>query len=355
MPRSHAATTALSLPIFAIAACAAPRSEADLAREARRITREHVVLDGHIDVPERLTRSTDDVSKRTATGDFDWERAKEGGLSAAFFSIFVPAEYETKGGAKAYAERLIDGVEKIAAGAPEKFALARTAADVRRIHAEGKVALLMGMENGSPIEGKLENVDHFAARGIRYITLCHGESNHIADSSYATTRPWRGLSPFGKEVVARMNDVGILVDVSHISDEAFRDVMEVSRLPVIASHSSCRHFTPGFERNMSDEMIVRLAARGGVIQINFGSAFLGNRFRERTPPPRADVRDVADHIDHVRGLVGIDHVGLGSDFDGVGDTLPTGLRDVSQYPNLVAELLRRGYSEDDSAGRTSCA
>jgi membrane dipeptidase len=308
-------------------------------------------------------------------------RAVEGGLSAPFLSIYVPASYETQGGAKAFADKLIDLVEALAAGAPDKFVVARTVAEVREAHEKGKIALLMGMENGSPIEHDLANVDHFYARGIRYITLCHGEDNHICDSSYDKRHTSKGLTPFGREVVARMNDLGILVDVSHISDDSFRDVMAISRAPVIASHSSCRAFTPGFERNMSDEMIRALAAKGGVILINFGSAFLRDDIRTKSEPlfakitearkahgwtgsePEAkefekrleaenkvgvaDLRDVADHIDHVVGLVGIEHVGLGSDFDGVGDTLPTGLKDVSMYPNLLAELLRRGYSDAD--------
>jgi membrane dipeptidase len=239
----------------------------------------------------------------------------------------------------------------------------------------------MGMENGAPVEDDLANVAHFAERGIRYITLTHSKNNQICDSSYDEERTWHGLSPFGREVVAEMNRVGIMVDVSHVSDETFEQVLEVTRAPVIASHSSCRHFTPGFERNMSDEMIRELAANGGVIQINFGSSFLTaaanqwakarseaidafvaegglesddpavvefrRRYLEEHPLPRATVEDVADHIDHVVELAGIDHVGLGSDFDGVGPSLPTGLEDVSRYPNLFRVLLERGYSDED--------
>jgi membrane dipeptidase len=239
----------------------------------------------------------------------------------------------------------------------------------------------MGMENGAPIQGKIENVAHFYSRGIRYITLAHGKDNHIGDSSYDTTRTWHGLSPFGKQVVAEMNRVGIMVDVSHISDEAFFQVMEISKAPAIASHSSCRFFTPGFERNMSDEMIRLLAKNGGVIQINFGSSFLTDGYRQKELAARklieahlatlsltradsagkvyeqnylrdhplgyADVTDVVSHITHVVNLVGVDHVGFGSDFDGVGDELPTGLKDVSQYPNLIYQLLKAGYTVEE--------
>jgi membrane dipeptidase len=219
---------------------------------------------------------------------------------------------------------------------------------------------------------------------VRYITLTHSEDNDICDSSYADTRTHGGLSPLGEKVVAEMNAVGIMVDVSHISDAAFWDVMEVTKTPVIASHSSCRHFTPGFERNMSDDMIQRLAAGGGVIMINFGSTFLTLAARKWSdelraarksfmaeqglvdraeprvqaweaayqlehPLPRATVKDVADHILHAVALTSADHVGLGSDFDGVGESLPTDLEDASQLPNLIAELLRRGMSETDIA------
>jgi len=237
------------------------------------------------------------------------------------------------------------------------------------------------MENGSGLEDDIENVKHFKQRGISYITLTHSKVNLICDSSYDTIRTWNGLSPYGEEVVREMNRVGIMVDISHVSDETFYDVMELTQVPVIASHSSARKFTPGFERNMDDAMIKRLKENGGVIQINFGSSFLDKavadkinasrkelgammkekglefgsdeatelieKYQKANPVLMADVNTVANHIDHVVSLSGVDHVGFGSDYDGVGDTLPTGLKDVSQYPNLIAELLRRGYSEED--------
>ena len=264
---------------------------------------------------------------------------------------------------------------------PDKFRIATSPAEVRANTAAGLISLPLGMENGAPVEGDLANLRHFYDRGIRYITLTHSEDNEISDSSYDETGTHGGLSDFGREVVREMNRLGIMVDVSHVSDAAFDDVMEVTTVPVIASHSSARAFTPGFERNMSDAMIERLAENGGVIQINFGSTFLLKRvqddrdalrerfrtelearglepgspeadafqatFEAENPLRLADMTDVADHIDHVRDLVGIDHVGLGSDYDGVGPTLPVGLEDVSTFPNLVAELLRRGYSDED--------
>jgi membrane dipeptidase len=212
---------------------------------------------------------------------------------------------------------------------------------VRRNFRAGKISLPMGMENGSPIEGDLANVAYFADRGIRYITLAHAKDNHLADSSYDTRGTHGGLSPFGKKVVAEMNRAGIMVDVSHLSDAAAEQAIEISKVPVIASHSSCRRFTPGWQRNMSDDLIRKLAAKGGVIQINFGSLFIAGK----RGPAQTTVEQVADHIDHVVELVGIDHVGLGSDFDGVGESLPTGLEDVSMYPKLLEVLLARGYTE----------
>ncbi len=360
-----------------LAAC---RSEEQrLLEHARALTQRFILIDGHIDVPYRLRQFPEDVSRRTELGDFDYERARAGGLDAPFFSIYLPAELQdTPGASQALADSLIDLVEALARQAPDKFMLARSPEDVRRAHQEGRLALLMGMENGSGLEGDLRNVAYFYERGIRYVTLTHARSNQICDSSYDTTRVWNGLSPFGEQVVDEMNRLGMLIDVSHVSDSAFYDVLRRTKAPVIASHSSARHFTPGWERNMSDEMIRALAANGGVIMINFGSSFLRGEYQaigdslrrqlraeleaqgidpdsqagrrwlalQRKRYPIGTVANVADHIDHVVQLVGIDHVGLGSDFDGV-FALPKGLQDVSMYPNLVAELLRRGYSEED--------
>ncbi|HCA80602.1 MAG TPA: peptidase M19 [Bacteroidetes bacterium] len=356
-------------------------SETALRARARKLAQQFIIVDTHVDVPYRMRMKWEDISGRTTGGNFDYVRAKQGGLNAPFMSIYIPADYEKRGGAKALADTLIDMVKKFARDWPRQFALARSAADVTRQFGQGLVSLCMGMENGSPIEHDLRNIQYFYDRGIRYITLTHALDNHISDSSYDTTHVSRGLSFFGRQVVAEMNRVGIMVDVSHVSDAAFYEVMNVTNAPVIASHSSCRAFTPGFERNMSDDMIRLLAARGGIIMINFGSSFLTAEYRNREdegqkevmgylkarnwrfsdaaaqayidqyrkehPITMADVSDVAHHIDHVAKLVGIDHVGLGSDFDGVGDSLPTGLKDVSQYPNVIYELLKLGYSETD--------
>lgn len=366
-------------------------SEEIITKKADSLAQAFIITDGHIDLPYRLkSEGIDLITQENGStlidagiGDFDWKRAKEGGLDAPFMSVYIPSELQERGGAKSLADSLIDLVESIATTYPDKFSLAGSPEEVECNFEAGKISLPMGLENGAPIEGDLKNVKYFFDRGIRYITLSHGTDNEITDSSYDTTATHGGLSEFGRKVVEEMNRVGMMVDVSHISDKAFFDVMETTKVPVIASHSSVRKFTPGFERNMSDELIKALGENGGIIQINFGSDFLDflsqeggkenneklreelgvlgltendsaaqpviEKFREENPYPYSNVAKVADHIDHVVELVGIDHVGLGSDYDGVGDSLPEGLKDVSEYPNLIAELLRRGYSDDDIA------
>lgn len=362
--------------------------EAEIQRMADSLAQTYIIVDGHVDLPYRLNvnnfrleREYLSIPVSSADGDFDYKRAKKGGLDAPFMSIYIPsAEQKKPDMGKLLAEKLISMIEGIATSIPDKFALAKTPAEIEANSLSGKISLPMGMENGAPIGHDLANVKYFFERGIRYITLTHGKDNQICDSSYDTTATWSGLSPFGEQVVSEMNRTGIMVDISHVSDSAFYDVMRITQAPVIASHSSCRAFTPGFQRNMSDDMIRALARNGGVIQINFGASFLDSLARKndalrdsleailisknltsRDPNAQpiidqfakdhktlySDVRRVADHIDHVVKLVGIDHVGIGSDYDGVGDSLPIGLKDVSAYPNLIAELLRRGYTTGD--------
>jgi membrane dipeptidase len=374
-----------------------PPLTADMARfraspEAVALAQDALIVDTHIDVPYRLEEALSagedwiDVGQATEEGDLDLPRAMRGGLDAPFMSVYIPAELEREGGATELADTLIDMVERIVSDNHGRMVIAVTPDQIEAAAAAGVLALPMGMENGAPIAGDLANLRHFFDRGIRYVTLAHSESNHIADSSYDSARPNGGLSDFGREVVVEMNRLGMMVDISHVSDEAFYDVLEITQAPPIASHSSARSFTPGFERNMSDEMIVALAEAGGVIGINFGSSFLtaeanawstvywGARaeaeagfeaeygdvggegeiataamaawsegYRAAAPYPLADIDDVLDQIDHVVGLAGIDHVGIGSDFDGVGDSLPVGLKDVAAYPLLVQGLMDRGY------------
>lgn len=362
-------------------------SDEELRHIADSLAQAYIILDGHVDLPYRLQAKDFKpegeylrIPVSSAEGDFDYERARKGGLDAPFMSIYIPSSYQQQPDmGKALADTLINMVEGIAEAIPDKFALARTPAEIESNTEAGKISLPMGMENGAPVGNDLSNVKYFFDRGIRYITLTHGKDNQICDSSYDSTGTWNGLSPFGEKVVAEMNRLGIMVDISHVSDSAFYDVMKITKAPAIASHSSCRHFTPGWERNMSDDMIRELAGNGGVIQINFGASFLDSTAQKNdklrdslaailiskeltSKDPEAepiiaqfgeqrelysDVTRVADHIDHVVKLAGIDHVGIGSDFDGVGDSLPLGLKDVSDYPNLIAELLTRGYTPED--------
>lgn len=350
-----------------------------LTEKAKKLAQENIIIDSHIDVPYRLEEKWVDVTKATSDGDFDYPRAKQGGLNAPFMSIYIPASLDNSASSTRLADKLIDYVEAIVGRAPDKFAVAKSTQDVQQHFAKGLISLPMGMENGSPLQGDLANLHHFYERGIRYITLAHSQANHISDSSYDLRRKWKGLSPFGKELIKEMNNLGVLIDISHVSDAAFYQAIEISQTPVIASHSSLRAFTPGFERNMDDDMIKALGKNGGVIQINFGSTFVTKRanawsnqrsaeqkkveekfgkdseeyknfrkqFNQDNPLPYATLDSVLDHIDHVVKLIGIDHVGIGSDYDGVGDSLPTDLKDVSTYPNLIQGLLNRGYNETD--------
>lgn len=346
---------------------------------ASQLATESIIVDGHIDVPYRMTRiKYEDVASATVGGDFDYPRAKQGGLNAPFMSIYIPSQYQETGGARAYADSLIDYVESLANDNPDKFAVATSVAEVRQHFEKGLVSLPMGIENGAAFEDDLSLVEHFANRGIRYTTLTHGKDNLICDSSYDTAHTWNGLSPFGEDVIREMNRLGIMVDISHVTDSTAYDVLKLTSVPVIASHSSARTFTPEWERNMSDDVIRALAGNGGVIMITFGSSFLDNDYRrssdeissgiyeyldqngmdrrdgdgfehferERKNNLVGSVDDVVKHINHVVELVGVDHVGLGSDFDGV-FAVPEGLKDVSDYPNLVQKLIDAGYSDGD--------
>jgi membrane dipeptidase len=366
---------ALAAPVLVSA------EESGLAATAEMLAQRAMIVDTHIDVPYRLFDGWEDVTQSTVDGDFDYVRARSGGLNIPFMSIYTPAEAEEEGTSYALANQLIDSVEALVGRAPGKFVIVKTTNEANKAMENGLIGLAMGMENGSPIDGKLENLAFFHDRGISYITLAHALSNHISDSSYDEERKWNGLSPFGKEVVAEMNRVGIMVDISHVTDEAFYQVLEISKVPVIASHSSPRHFTPGWERNMSDEMIKALAKNGGVIQINFGSSFVNKEawewyetmdelrtayleangldedgdeaeqfekdYRVEHPFPFATLDDLVANFEHVINLVGVEHVGIGSDFDGVGDSLPEGMKDVSYYPALIEALLKREYTVDN--------
>ena len=330
-------------------------NEKDLTPDA--IAQGSLIIDTHIDVPYKLKMqleyngSFEDISEKTSL-NFDYPKSIKGGLNLPFFSIYLPASTEEEGTSFILANELIDMMDKIIETNPEKFFFVDTSTYLGNLPGQNLIGIAYGMENGAAIEGKLENVEYFYNKGIRYITLTHSKSNHISDSSYDENKNWGGLSEFGKSLIPEMNRIGVIVDISHVSDDAFMQAIEISKTPVIASHSSLRHFTPGWERNVSDEMLIALAKNKGVIQINFGTAFLNdvndkNKSYDPNTYIHAEVTDVVDHIDHVVNVVGIDFVGIGSDYDGVGDTLPNGLKDASSYPNLIAELQNRGYSTTD--------
>ena len=335
--------------IFLLAGCV-EQSPEDIAQDS-------LIVDTHIDTPYRIKTQLDnsdtyeDIAQNTSY-DFDYPRALSGGLNVPFFSIYLPADTEAAGTSFNLANELIDLMNSIIEANPEKFFLIDTSTYLGNLPGQNLIGIAYGMENGAALEGNLSNVEYFYRRGIRYITLTHSKSNHISDSSYDENKQWGGLSDFGKNLITEMNNVGIMIDISHVSDAAFLQAIDISNTPVIASHSSLRHFTPGWERNVSDSMLEALANKGGVLQINFGTAFLtdvNDKSNSYNPSTyiHAEVTDVADHIDRAVALVGIEHVGIGSDYDGVGDPLPNGLKDVSTYPNLIAELQNRGYSTSD--------
>ena len=353
---------------------------------ANELAHKFIITDGHVDLPERLkgikfTADSINTVVSTKRGDFDFERAKKGGLSAPFMSIYIPSSYQKNSDSgKSYADSLIGWVDLITGKLPDKFALAKTPAEVETNFKTGKISLPKGMENGAPIGNDLRNVKYFYDRGVRYITLTHSKNNQICDSSGDTTK-WGGLSPFGKEVVAEMNRIGIMIDISHVDDSTFFQVMRLTKAPCIASHSSCRYFAPTVRRDMTDDMINKMGENDGVIAVNFYTAFIDSavanyqsksrvqiekllkekkikpsdtltkriiaRYKKEHPVPQVDIEKVVDHIDHVVRLIGIDHVAFGSDFDGVDGMLPKGLEDVSMYPNLIYHLLKRGYTETE--------
>ncbi len=376
------ATLALSLTLVSSAAA----SGDEALQRARQLAHDAIIVDTHIDAPGILTETWADLGMAAPDREFDYPRAREGGLDVAWMSIYTSAREDTAGSARQSAHAQIDSIEALVQRHPDKFAILLSPKDVGRLREDGRVLLPLGMENGAPLGDDLSQVQAFFDRGVRYITLAHSAANRISDSSYGVERKWNGLSPFGREVVAEMNRLGIMVDVSHVSDEAAAQAIELSTVPVIASHSAFRHFTPGFERNISDALAKAVAAKGGVVQIPFGTAFvdpraaavLQARFRARTEferrnaelaaagkptedrkafeeafdkanpaPKHTPIEAVLDQIDHGVALIGIDHVGLGSDFDGVGGELADGLRTVADFPNLVAGLQVRGYSEGD--------
>jgi membrane dipeptidase len=359
--------------------------EERVSRKADKLHQAMLTVDTHCDTPMRLSRVGFDLGKRNERGCVDFPRMKEGGLDAEFFAVFIgqgprtPEAYETE---HANTLEIFDSIYKSLERYPEMAGLALTPEDAMKLKAEGRVAIFIGVENGYPVGTDLSRVSQYYERGARYITLCHSANNDICDSSTDRDGPEHGgLSAFGEEVVREMNRLGMLVDVSHISDDSFYDVIRVSGAPVIASHSSCRALCES-PRNLDDEMLQALKKNGGVIQI----CLLSDYLRQPEPNPELDakmkelrekwkamgpdlteaqqeqrwteysqlrekyvklatVADAVNHVQHVVDIIGIDRVGIGSDFDGGGGI--EGCTDVSMMKNITKELIRRGFSNDD--------
>lgn len=367
---------------MAWAAGSAQKASSDqINAQARQLHFSSIVVDTHVDTTQRLFWEHFDLGTRSSVGQLDLPRMKQGGLGAVFFSIWSPGTL-TGPAAVERALDLIDAVRQQVARHPSELMLAQSAEDVRRAHATGKIAVLMGLEGGHMINNDLGVLRLFYALGVRYMTLTHTVNTDWADSS-GDKPVHNGLTPFGRQVVREMNRLGMLVDISHVSDKTFWDALETSRAPLIASHSSCRALCAA-PRNMTDEMIRALGQHGGVIQINFHVGFLSQQYLEaarKIAPelraateraeaacgqdlacqiyadarvseeftragklPRVSWETILDHIDHAVQVAGVDHVGLGSDMDGA--TMPAGMEDCTHLPQITAGLLQRGYSPE---------
>ncbi len=353
-----------------------------ISEQARKLHFSSIVIDTHDDTTQRFLDGKFDLGTRSSSGSIDIPRMREGNLSAIFFSIWMPSKVT---GSEAVNRALvqIDAVREQVRRHPRDLVLATTAAEIRDARKQGKIAALMGVEGGHMINSDLGVLRSYAALGVRYMTLTHSGNDEWADSS--TDKPaHNGLTDFGKDVVREMNRLGVMVDISHVSDKTFYDALEVSKAPLLASHSSCRAICDA-ARNMTDQMIKDLAAKGGVIQINYHVGFLSQEFRdaEKAKPelekeiqaeinkhcgdnaacqlvegdravreymnagklPRVDYTKIIEHIDHAVKVAGIDHVGLGSDFDGA--NMPYGMEDAAKLPKITEALLQKGYSEGE--------
>ena len=384
--RLAVAAVALSLPLAAVSQTArTPRTTPVTQAEVDRITRDAILIDTHNDVTSRTVVGYDIATPNT-TGQTDLPRMKQGHLGAEFFAIYVSATYVKDNASDHRALDMIDTVKTDIVGKyPKEFVFATTADEIEKAHKDGKIAALMGIESGHAIEDDLRLLRDFYTLGVRYMTLTHFNTNHWADSQGdvddAKVEHHNGLTGFGKDVVREMNRLGMMVDISHVADKTFFDALEVSSAPLIASHSSCRALS-GHTRNMTDDMIKQLAGKGGVIQISFGCDFLSDRYYKAEGPlqkeiraqymdvmkmpegaektaamaklkadfaaklPPATLADVVAQIDHAVQVGGVDHVGIGTDFDGVG-CVPPDLDSYAKFPALTKALLEKGYSSED--------
>ncbi len=342
---------------------------------ALKICENNIILDSHIDWPEFILDSPEDISMQTIKGDFDLVRARKGGLNAALSVVYISPAFDVDKG-RVMVDSMLKLIKYYPAAYPDKFALAFTPADVRKNFDKKLFSLIPCLENGSPIDNDPEYLEYLKKQGIAYITLCHSKTNQISDSNFDTLREWNGLSPSGIGLIRKLNHLGIMIDISHSSDSTVAQAVRFSEAPIIASHSSCRYFVPGFERNLPDNLIKAIAKKKGVVMVNFCTQFLDSVcFKNtdecvsllysrklsydskegseliaeygKTHRLLCDSKQLVDHIEHIIKVAGIDYVGLGSDFDGVGPLKPSDVPDVSGYPVIVFELLKRGYSGKD--------
>jgi len=350
-------------------------SDEELRQMALKICENNIILDSHIDWPEFVLDSPEDISMQTIKGDFDLVRARKGGLNAALSVVYIsPASNVDKG--RVMVDSMLKLIKHYPDAYPDKFALAFTPADVKRNFNKKLFSLIPCLENGSPIGDDPEYLEYLKNQGIAYVTLCHSKTNQISDSNFDTLRMWNGLSPSGVELIKKLNHLGIMIDISHSSDSTVAQAVRFSEAPVIASHSSCRYFVPGFERNLPDNLIKEIAKKKGVVMVNFCTQFLDSVCYKNTDECVSllysrnlsydskegseliaeygkthrllcDSKQLVNHIEHIIKVAGIDYVGLGSDFDGVGPLKPSDVPDVSGYPVIVSELLKRGYSGKD--------
>ncbi len=339
----------------------------DNLERARRLHGKCPVIDTHVDTTQRLADSEWDISRRHEDGHTDIPRMRDGGISAMFFAVYAPGPVEPGAGIAAAREQ-IERIDAVIRRNPHDLAAARTADDIRQAHADGRIAIPIAIEGGYLIEDSIETLREFRSLGATYLTLTHSFHTSWADSAgvHMTLEPLHGgLTDFGREVIRELNRLGMMVDVSHVSDDTLRDAVETSAAPIIATHSSCRAVSP-HRRNLPDELIRLIADTGGVVQINFAASFidpasppLDNEAVQRWIADGATGRHplcdhvtplsvLVDHFDHALQLVGPDHVGIGTDFDGV-PVLPEDMEDCSKLPNLTAALLQRGYNESDLA------
>lgn len=361
---------ALVPPLLACTVFAQSRQVTDA--EVLRVHRSALLIDVHNDVATKTVKGYD-IGRPAPKGSTDIPRLKAGNVGAQFFAAYVPGRYARQNKAAEYARSIINSIRNDIIGRhPDTFTFAKTSDDILTAHKRGKIAALIGLEGGHAIEDNLKTLHEFYDAGVRYMTLTHANTNNWADSSGDIADPkikhHGGLNPLGREIVREMNKMGMIVDVSHVSDQTFWDALDTSQAPVFASHSSCRALSNA-RRNMTDDMIRALAKKGGVIHINFACDFLNERVRTDSADEknklnvkfgddqdalreyvesryaRATLADVVAHIDHVVKIAGVEAVGIGSDFDGV-DCTPVGLEDVSKFPNLTRALLEKGYTPE---------